>query len=102
MSNPGDNIRNSLVRRSFNHSEKDGSNYLPSTVYGGDDNKNEREMINNAASIDEIDSVKEEKRPFLNQNSSAIDEDDVKYLRRDGLKPIHFAAYAVGHVYNDL
>lgn len=95
MSNPGDAVRNSVTRRSLNSNPlaDEASNYLP------DPGTNHRD-INKISSYD-TDSVTDEKRGLL-ANGEASVEEDVKFMKRDGLKPIHFGAYAVGHVYNDL
>jgi Na+/melibiose symporter-like transporter len=98
MSQPGDAIRNSVTRRSLNNNPiaQDENNYLPN--HG--DNSRVSNDINNVKSRDTISS-REEKTGLL-ANHEGSTELEVKFMKRDGLKPIHFGAYAVGHVYNDL
>ena len=88
MSTPGDEVRNSLTRRSM------GKN----TPYNDDVNR-KTEGINAVDSLEGSNPVGAEKQRLLDTTD---DEEDIRFLKRDGLKPIHFGAYAIGHVYNDL
>ena len=103
MSNPGDSVRNSLVK-SFKSNEGDNpdrNGYSNMTNTG----RRQKRDINQATSYDDTGSHPNNERRSLLENrneSSVMTNSEVRFLRRDGLKPVHFAAYAVGHVYNDL
>lgn len=100
MSIPGDAVRNSTTRRSFNSNPRNSVSDQAAEALD-DDNNRQSDRINNLTSHEESDYGKDEKKPLIKESDS-INEEDIKFLKRDGLKPIHFAAYAVGHVYNDL
>jgi len=87
MSNPNDNVRNTLIRLTMGRKSggREGSEYLASLEKEDRDSTS----INIGG-----------KEPLVHTGSPG--SDDKSTMKRDGLGPIHFAAYAVGHVYNDL
>ena len=105
MSNPGDAVRNSVTRRTQNNypDEDNDNNYIPNARYQNEDSKREPININHVSSMESSENKNGEKVALLSKHSSSgVDEADAKFMKRDGLKGIHFTAYAVGHVYNDL